>query len=49
MVDLCFDDVDGLNTKNIMNMIGNMKFGSVVHKLWSKNMGINGGGTKKYE
>ena len=26
-----------------------MKFGSVVHKLWFKNMAINGGSTQKYE
>ena len=27
-------------------MLRNMKFGYVVHELWSKNMAINGGSTQ---
>ena len=30
-------------------MLRNVEFGSVVHKLWSKNKAINGGSTQKYE
>ena len=35
--------------RTLQKMLRNMKFGSVVHELFSEIMAINGGSTQKYE